>query len=511
MTAFQSFLLRLQGNDPRTVPTRTRLAFGVGSTAETLALYSLGVIGMGYYNQVLGLDIRFAGAVPTLAIFFDAISDPFMGSFSDRFRSARWGRRHPFMFLAPPFIAVSFWCSFNPPAGLEDWSLFGWLLFWSVCLRTFMTVYHVPHLAMGGELSKEYIERTKIMSYNNFFAWLGGAGLFKLNTVIFFASVAQFSNGFLNSHAYGPFSTTIAIAIFIVLLSSAWFTRDRIPTLPQPPADAKPFNALDFYRDLMQAFRNRNYLFLLIALFCLSMMLGLRGGLTFYMNLYYWELSSADFGNVIIIGSLCGYVTGFFFSTKIHAVFDKRATIVATCLALSVFPAMPVVLRMLGLFPENGSAYLVISIAAFGALGTGAGSILNISVMSALADVADENALKYGIRQEGVIYSARTFFAKLDNSIGHGIAAIALWLIAFPDKAIPGEVDANIISWIGLIDSPIAVVPGVIAAFFYAQYRIDKSTYNETRRKLAVSRGETQGGPATVKAAGETGENEKAQ
>ena len=87
MAGLQSLLDRFQGADPRTVPTRTRFAFGIGSTAESLALYSLGVIGMGYYNQVLGLDIRLAGAVPTLAIFADAISDTFMGSWSDRFRS----------------------------------------------------------------------------------------------------------------------------------------------------------------------------------------------------------------------------------------------------------------------------------------------------------------------------------------------------------------------------------------------------------------------------------------
>ena len=145
---------------------------------------------------------------------------------------------------------------------------------------------------------------------------------------------------------------------------------------------------------------------------------------------------------------------------------------------------MPVILRMLDMFPANGSENLVLGIAVFGALGAGAGSILNISVMSALADVADENALKYGIRQEGIIYSARTFFAKLDNSIGHGIAAAALWLIAFPDKAVPGEVDPEIIWWVGTIESPIAIIPGVIAAIFYAQYRINKDQYAETRRKL---------------------------
>ena len=89
MAGLQSFLDRFQGADPRTVPTRTRFAFGIGSTAESLALYSLGVIGMGYYNQVLGMEIWMAGIAPTIAILVDAFSDPFMGSFSDRFRSKK--------------------------------------------------------------------------------------------------------------------------------------------------------------------------------------------------------------------------------------------------------------------------------------------------------------------------------------------------------------------------------------------------------------------------------------
>jgi len=206
------------------------------------------------------------------------------------------------------------------------------------------------------------------------------------------------------------------------------------------------------------------------------------------MNVYFWELSALDIGNLILMGSLVGYVSGFLFSARIHGRFDKRATIVATALLLSIFPAMPVILRMLGMFPENGSPFLLWSIAGFGALAAACGSILNISVMSALADVADENALKYGIRQEGILYSARTFFAKLDNSLGHGMAAVALKVLEFPDRAVPGAVDASTIWWLGVIDSPLAIVPGVIAAGFYAQYRIDRKQYEDTRRKLTAAK-----------------------
>ena len=157
--------------DPRTVPTRTRLAFGVGAAAESMSLYSLAVLGMLFYNQVQGLEVLLAGLVPTIALLVDAISDPLIGSISDRFRSRRWGRRHPFMLFAPIPIGVSFFCLFNPPEAMTQAEIFGWFLFWSILLRTAMTFFHVPHLALGGELARNYTERSKIMSYNNFFYW----------------------------------------------------------------------------------------------------------------------------------------------------------------------------------------------------------------------------------------------------------------------------------------------------------------------------------------------------
>lgn len=471
--------------DPHTVPTRSRFAFGIGASAETMSLYSLAVLGMLFYNQVHGLDVLLAGLVPTIALFVDAISDPLIGSLSDRFRGNRWGRRHPFMFVAPLPIAISFFCVFSPPESLEGGELFAWFLGWSISLRTFMTVYHVPHLAFGGELSRDYTERSKIMSYNNFFQWVGGAGIFKINTLVFFATAGVAGNGLLNGESYPVFAIAIATAILIVLLASAWFTRDRIALLPKTPEDLPRFSFKNFLKDLVGAFSNRNYLMLMIAYFSLSMMLGVRTAFTSYMNIFYWELPAQDIGTLIFAGSFVGYLTGFFFSARLHHEFDKRATIVATAVGLSIFPAMPVILRIFESFPENGSNLLLPSIVAFGIFSAACGSILNISVMSALADIADENELRVGHRQEGVLYAARTFFAKLDNSIGHGIASVVLWLIAFPDNATPGEVDESTIWWLGMIDSPLAIFPGLIAACFYWQYRINRKTYDTTQEQLA--------------------------
>jgi len=225
---------------------------------------------------------------------------------------------------------------------------------------------------------------------------------------------------------------------------------------------------------------------LMIGFFCLSLMLGVRTALSNYMNIFYWELPGQDIGTLIFVGTLVGYSTGFLLTTRLHYRFDKRVVIVLSAVGLTIFPAIPVILRLFDMFPENGSPWLLWAIVVFQTLSSASGSILNISVMSALADIADENELRIGHRQEGVLYAARTFFAKLDNSIGQGLAALVLWMIAFPDQATPGQVAADTLWWLGMIDSPITIIPGILAAVFYARYRINRASNDETKRQLAL-------------------------
>ena len=127
---------------------------------------------MFYFNQVLGLSGTLAGTAIFIALVFDAVSDPVAGSLSDRFRS-RWGRRHPFMYASAAPLAVTFYLLFNPPSGLGQAGLFCWLLCFAVLVRASMTLYHVPHLALGAELTDDYSERTTVVAYRSLFSMVG--------------------------------------------------------------------------------------------------------------------------------------------------------------------------------------------------------------------------------------------------------------------------------------------------------------------------------------------------
>ena len=100
---------------------------------------------------------------------------------------------------------------------------------------------------------------------------------------------------------------------------------------------------------------------------------------------------------------------------------------------------------------------------------------LTISVLSALADVADEHELNTGTRQEAMFYAARTFFVKLSSALGHLIAGVALDVIAFPTGAKPGQVAQEVLTSLGLVEGPFAAVPAMVGIFFYARFQIGKA------------------------------------
>ena len=467
-----------------TVSMRTKLSFGIGASGEAGTLWMFNALTFFFYNQVLGLPPDLAGYAVAIAIVFDAITDPVMGSVSDRFRS-KYGRRHPFMFAAPGPILIALFFIFNPPDSVNtDFQLFAWYTAFTIFLRVSLTLFTVPHLALGAELSDDYDERSKVMSYNTLFGYVG---VVFMHVFVWFIIFDKFEGGQRNIDAYFPIVIYASVLIATCILASAWFTKDRIPFLKKPPDDGEKIGFKRLIKDMSGAISNKNYLNLLIGLFFLSVLIGTHETLGLYMVTFFWELTPYQIG-FLIINNIIGYVLGFILAARLHRRFDKRATIVFTCLSLSIFWSMAVTLRLFDLAPQNTTWELVVFIICFGAVSSASGSILHISVMSALADVSDENELKTGMRQEGMYYSARAFFGKASNAFGHVVAGLALSYIGFPENAVPGELSSEMIFQLGIIDGPFAMVWGFIAVFFYYRYGINRKYHAQIQEQLQIKK-----------------------
>jgi Na+/melibiose symporter-like transporter len=463
---------------------KTKLAFGIGATGEGATNWIFAGLTFFFYNQVLGLSGSLTGLAVLIAIIFDAISDPIMGSVSDRFVS-KLGRRHPFMFAAPFPTVIAIYLMFFPPIGLSEYGLFGWLIFSTILLRLSITLFAVPHLALGAELSDDYFERSRVMSYNNLFGYMGVIIMHIFVWFLIFPFFAGEKIGQLYQESYTPIAIFSMILISLCILSSAYFTKDRIPYLKQPSRNESQVKIIDLFKDIIGAISNRNYARLLVGMFFLSMLIGTHETLAIYMGTFFWELSPLQIG-WLIINNILGYAFGFIATAKLHQRFDKPIVIVASVIGLTIFWSASANIALVGFAPERGSWEIVFMIIFLGSIASASGSILHISVMSALADIADEHELNTGIRQEGVFYAARAFFSKTSNGIGHVIAGVALDFIAFPANAVPGKIPEETLFNLGLIDGPFAMIWGLIAVFFYARYKITKESHAEIQKKLLL-------------------------
>jgi len=271
------------------------------------------------------------------------------------------------------------------------------------------------------------------------------------------------------------------VLVVIILFTSSFGTRKRIPFLPKATPSMGRFSAKAFLNDVRHALSNRNYVMLLISLFFLSMMQGVRGGLWIYTATYFWQLTNAQI-TWFAVGSFISYSCGSAVVAWVHRTIDKRWTGTIAVAVYSLGPALPLLLGWLGILSAQTPGILVLLI-SFSLLQHLPYSLMTTTTYSMLADISDENELRYGERQEGVLFATRTFFGRIDQAIGAALAGWALSLIAFPKAAVPGQVEPAVLHGLAFAFI-LSTIPGLIAAAFYTRLALSRGSYERTRAGL---------------------------
>lgn len=456
---------------------RTKLAYGIGQIAESVLGRGFDIFVLFYFTQVLGLPGTLAGLAVFIALCFDAVTDPLVGFVSDRWRSPR-GRRHPFMYASAFPVAACWYLLLTPPAGLSETQLFLWLVAFAVLVRAAMTLYHVPHMAMGAELSNDYHERTSVVAWRMACSVAGAGLIFGVGVRLLFPESADYPNGMLNPDGYPRLAWVTAVLMFGTIWWSAWGTRDRIPHMPRAP---ELTDGRSFLGDLRSCFTSRSFLlvFATMALFMTSS--GISTTVHTFLYVFFWEFDTKQIGWVLL-PSMVGYVPGIMIARRLHERFDKKPTVMFALVCSLAFGKGAVILRLLGLFPSNESPLVFPLVLVFLALaGVGAG-LAGATVSSMMADVAEEHEVNSGLPQQGIFFSALSFSSKLSSGIGHFIAGVGLDLIRFPLEN-PEAVTPQLVTRLGLL-SISGLVFGVTSIVAMSRYRLARADHDRARAVL---------------------------
>lgn len=473
----------------RIIAFPSKLSFGVGQMAEGLKNTAFGLFIMFYYNQVLGVPGTLCGLALGIALIFDAITDPLTGSLSDNWNS-RLGRRHPFMYASALPLALAFFGLFSPPE-LGNTGLFVWLLLFAVLTRAAMTLYHVPHIALGAEMTENFDERTSIVAYRMAFGHTGGLCAVVIGFGYFFADA---QGGRLNTGAYAPYAALLGVLMAVTIWISAYGTRREIPHLPRPSPTRESRILVRFLLEVREAFRNASFRWLFAGVLIVFLMVGVDGALNLYMYQYFWELDS-DQILLLSLATPVGLILGTFFTRYLHRRFDKKPGLVLGSAGWAACQIVPVVLRLLEWFPQNGTALLTGSLIGFKFV---QGVIVQqalISFGSMMADVADEHELESGRRQEGIFFGAVAFSGKGASGLGNIVAGIGLDLIHWPRGThiqTAADVAPETLVSLGVLYGPVVAGFAVVSVWCYTHYRLNRQRHQEILDRLVNLRSERQ-------------------
>ena len=105
-----------------------------------------------------------------------------------------------------------------------------------------------------------------------------------------------------------------------------------------------------------------------------------------------------------------------------------------------------------------------------------------------LADIVDEQELRSGQRQEGMVFSAIAFSGKATSALGTMIGGFALSAIGFPPNVDAAGVPPDVVFRMGVLMGPILGVCHVVPIVIYSFYRLDKKRLAEVHERLAALR-----------------------
>ena len=428
-----------------------------------------------YYNQVLGLEPYLASIALGVSLFFDAISDPLVGVWSDRFKS-KLGRRHPFIYASIFPLAFCIWLLFVPPSSYDQTYLFLKLLTLTVCIRLAITFFETPRAALGPELTKDYDRRNTLNAMGLFFGY-GGAILIGYVMLEFFlpeTSEYMGSRAYLNPEGYEKLAYFAGFLTLLLGFVAASSTHKHINDL-HVVSDNLNVDIKKVFREVIETLSNKSWLMIFFGGCLYALFLGLNTGVGNYISIYFWEWTPSDISVFPLAGGVSAII-GAIIAVAISQGREKKNIALFALSATVLISYIPFVLRLIDplfevqTFPSNGSNalwWIMISHQCVTDVLSVMGWVILISMVF---DVVEDSQKKTGRRDEGLFLAGPGLFQKVFSGLGVFILGFVLQFLGFSNtEATIQEMKEpvnNLVLFICVI-GPILNIGGLTFIYFY--------------------------------------------
>jgi Na+/melibiose symporter-like transporter len=421
-----------------------KAAYSGGDAAANFVFMTMILFQLNFYTDVFGLSAGAAAAILLGPRLWDAFFDPIMGILADRTRT-RWGRFRPWVLWTSIPWAVVMILAYTTPHG---WSMGAMVAYAAVTNALLMTLYsmnNMPYSALGGVMTGDLDERTKLNSYRfvavNIAQFVVGGFTLPL--------VAKFAAGHDRQYGWRMTMTLWAGLCLVLFLITFLAARERV----QPVKEEKTSPKQDF-TDLLKNIPWRVMFIMTLIHFAI---LSFRGGALYnYYHHYADKAAMYDFvaklGLTASAGASGGLLEtlGYFVhgdksnlaGSNVADVFNSLINMVGTATTIIVIILSPPLSRRFG---KKAIAVGGFGLASFGTFAfyllppTNASGMLALTILIAIcyaptiplvwaifADVADYSEWTVGRRFTGTVFATIGFALKSGLALG---SASFLWIM----------------------------------------------------------------------------------
>lgn len=457
-----------------------KIAFGFGMLANQMfpAVISIFIVVL---VQNLGFPGWMWGVVSLAPRIFDSITDPIMGFISDNTKS-KWGRRRQYVLIGAIVMGISFiimWQLFLENGVNYNFTYF---LFWSLVFYLGLTIFGVPYVAMGYEMSDDFHERTQIMAVAQ---WIG-----QWAWVIapWFWVVMYDPTWFESAEvAVRELAIWVGVVCMIFAIIPAIFIKSE-STLDKDYAPLTAANIGGCFKEIglsfVEAFKSKPFRKLCVSTFFIFNAFNTVAGFTFFIIVYYlFNGNTGDAGIWPTLFGSCGALVTTFLVIPIVTFMSKKLGKKNAFLISQSISIIGYIMFWFLFIP--GKPYMFLFALPFFSFGIGG---LFTLMMSMTADVIDLDELQTGKRREGVFGAIYWWMVKFGFAIAGGLTGTILSLVGFTSGA--ASQPENTIIGLRLFFTGFPILGTLIAIYVMWDYDITEAKANETSEALAKIKSE---------------------
>jgi glycoside/pentoside/hexuronide:cation symporter, GPH family len=468
-------------NTKNLVPMGQKIAFGLGMLANQMFPAALGIF-MVVLVENLGMPTWMWGILFFLPRIFDAFFDPIMGFISDNTKS-NWGRRRQYVFIGAIIMGISFVVMWQLHRENSVNYNFYFFLFWSFVFYFGLSIFSVPYVAMGYEMSDDFHERTNIMAISQ---WIG-----QWAWVIapWFWVIMYDPSWFPNADtATRTLAVWVGISCMILAMIPAIFIKSKSTKNDDSlkPLTYKTIGGSlkEILISFKEAFGNRPFRKLCIATFFIFNAFNTVAGFTFFIVVYYlFNGNAAESGIWPTLFGCVGALATTFIVIPIVAWMSKRMEKKKVFLISQGISVFGYVLLWFLFIP--GKPYMFLFALPFFSFGIGS---LFTLMMSMTADVCDMDELTSGKRREGIFGAIYWWMVKFGFAIAGLLTGVIMSVVAF--KAGAETQPEGAVTGLRIFFSGVPICGTLIAMWIMRNYDLTEAKAKEIKQELVARRGE---------------------